>query len=61
MAERHLNGVVVLGEDVHAHFVADLKADFDDLQAAVVASEICTTSISSRGAAQSSIDTQLAP
>jgi len=43
---------VVLGGDVHAHYVADLKVDFDDARAPVVASEICGTSISSRGAAQ---------
>jgi alkaline phosphatase D len=52
VAERRVPGVVVLGGDVHAHYVADLKVDFDDARAPVVASEICGTSISSRGAAQ---------
>lgn len=40
---------VVLGGDVHANYVADLKLDFDDPKAAVLASEFCGTSISSQG------------
>ena len=52
VAERKLPGVVVLGGDVHAHYVADLKADHDDPRAPVVASEFCGTSISSRGMSQ---------
>lgn len=52
VAERKVPGVVVLGGDVHAHYVADLKADYDDAKAAVVATEFCGTSIASRGAAQ---------
>ena len=59
MAERKLPGVVVLGGDVHANFVADLKVDFDDLKAPAVASEFCGTSISSHGRAQASIDAAL--
>jgi alkaline phosphatase D len=38
---------VVLGGDVHMHFVADLKLDFDDPKSAVVASEFVGTSITS--------------
>ena len=49
VAERQVPGVVVLGGDVHAHHVADLKADFDDPRAPVLASEFCGTSISSHG------------
>jgi alkaline phosphatase D len=52
VAERRVPGVVVLGGDVHAHYVADLKVDFDDDRAPVVATEFCGTSITSRGAAQ---------
>lgn len=52
-AERKLPGLVVLGGDVHAHLVADLKADPDDAKAPVVATEFCGTSISSNGMAQS--------
>ena len=59
VAERKLPGVVVLGGDVHANFVADLKVDFDDLKAPAVASEFCGTSISSHGRAQASIDAAL--
>jgi alkaline phosphatase D len=54
--ERAVPGVVVLGGDVHAHYVADLKADFDDPGAPVVASEFCGTSISSLGLAQERVD-----
>ena len=39
---------VVIGGDVHAHWVADLKPDFDDPRSPVVASEFCGTSITSR-------------
>lgn len=59
VAERRLPGVVVLGGDVHANFVADLKLDFDDSKAAVVASEFCGTSISSHGRSQASVDAAL--
>jgi len=51
-AERGLTGLVTLGGDIHAHVAADLKADFGDPDAPVLASEFCTTSISSRGAPQ---------
>jgi len=49
VAERKVPGVVVLGGDVHANYVADLKLDWNDPKAAVVASEFCGTSISSLG------------
>ena len=60
VVERKVPGVVVLGGDRHANFVADLKTDFDDAKSPVVASEFCGTSISSRGPAQSGVDTALA-
>jgi alkaline phosphatase D len=53
--ERKVPGVVVLGGDVHAHYVADLKVDYDDARAPVVASEICGTSITSRGTASARV------
>ena len=56
IAERRLPGAVVLGGDVHMHAVAHLKTDFDDPRGAIVASEFCCTSISSRGASQLLID-----
>ena len=53
--DRGVRNLVVLGGDVHAHFVADLKTDFDDLKGPVVGSEFCGTSISSRGPSTSRI------
>ena len=55
-ADRRVPGVVLLGGDAHAHYVADLKADFDDSRAPVVATEFCGTSISSLGLAQQRVD-----
>ncbi|HSW24645.1 MAG TPA: alkaline phosphatase D family protein [Burkholderiaceae bacterium] len=59
VVDRKVPGVVVLGGDVHAHYVADLKVDFDDARAPVVATEFCGTSIASRGAAQERVDDML--
>jgi len=59
VAERKLPGVVVLGGDVHAHYVADLKADFDNAKSPVIATEFCGTSISSNGLAQSRVNAML--
>jgi alkaline phosphatase D len=56
VARRKLPGVVVLGGDVHANYVADLKADFDDPASPVVASEFCGTSITSWPLAQERIE-----
>ena len=56
IAERKLTGVVVLGGDVHSHCVADLKLDFDDARAPVVATEFCGTSITSLSLSQARID-----
>jgi len=44
---RRVSNPVVIGGDVHMHFVADLKLDFDDEKSPVVASEFTGTSISS--------------
>ena len=55
VAERQVPGVVVLGGDVHAHYVADLKVNYDDAKAATVASEFCGTSISSLGLPQARV------
>ena len=56
VAERRVAGVVVLGGDVHANFVADLKADFDRPQSPTVATEFCGTSITSHGRPQELLD-----
>ena len=47
---------VVIGGDVHAFFVSELKMDFDDARAPVVASEFVGTSISSQHGGQQSLD-----
>jgi alkaline phosphatase D len=47
ISARKLANPVVLGGDVHMHFVADLKLDFDDERSLVVASEFVGTSITS--------------
>jgi alkaline phosphatase D len=49
VADKRVPGVVVLGGDVHANYVADLKVDFDDPRSPVIASEFCGTSITSLG------------
>ena len=59
VAEKKVPGVVVLGGDIHANVVADLRVDFDDAKSAVIASEFCGTSISSHGPAQARIDAAL--
>ncbi|HEY8069949.1 MAG TPA: alkaline phosphatase D family protein [Burkholderiales bacterium] len=59
MAATRLANPVVIGGDVHMHWVADLKPDFGDAKSAVVASEFCGTSITSQGAPQNVTDTLL--
>jgi alkaline phosphatase D len=46
---------LVIGGDIHAFNVSQLKADFDDPASPVVATEIVTTSITSQGFAQERI------
>jgi alkaline phosphatase D len=48
LASRKPRNPVFVGGDVHAHFVAAVKAEFDDPRSAAVASEFCGTSISSQ-------------
>jgi alkaline phosphatase D len=57
--ERQATNVVVLGGDVHANYVADLKLDFDDATSHAVATEFCGTSITSEGMPQSRIEAAL--
>ena len=56
VAQRQVPGTVVLGGDVHANFVADLRVNARDERTPIVASEFCGTSISSHGAKQSTTD-----
>ena len=57
--EKRIANPVVIGGDVHTHWVADLKPDFDDAKSPVVASEFCGTSITSQGASQKQVDERL--
>jgi len=60
LAAHKIANPVVLGGDVHLFNVSDLKLDFDDPAAPVVASEFVGTSISSQAQAQSRFDPLLA-
>jgi alkaline phosphatase D len=59
VAGRRVPGVVALGGDVHANYVADLKTDFDDPKSPAVASEFCGTSITSEGGSQERLSAAL--
>ena len=59
LVARQPANTVVLGGDVHANYVADLKADLSDEKSPVLATEFCGTSISSQGLAQDRIDRAL--
>jgi alkaline phosphatase D len=48
-SERNVSNPVVIGGDIHAFMVAQLKADFDDPDSPSVASEFIGTSITSQG------------
>ena len=56
VAGNGLRSCLVLSGDAHTAFVCDLKRDFDDEQAAVIAAEFCGTSITSPGRAQTRTD-----
>ena len=59
LRERRIANPVVLGGDVHAFNVSELKADFDDPASAVVASEFVGTSITSQAWPQERLNTFL--
>ena len=56
IADNGLRSCVVLSGDAHCAFVSDLKRDFDDEQAPPIATELCGTSITSRGRPQRRTD-----
>ena len=56
VAAKAVPGVVVLGGDVHANYVADLVADFDKRGTPTIATEFCGTSITSLSVAQERVD-----
>lgn len=56
LAERRIANPLVIGGDVHCHYVTDIKRNFDDPASPVVASEFCGTSITSPSLAQDRVD-----
>jgi len=52
VAERNVANPVVLTGDVHKHYAADLKADFEDDNSATIGTEFVATSISTGGDGQ---------
>ncbi|MFN7086271.1 MAG: alkaline phosphatase D family protein [Burkholderiales bacterium] len=60
IAARRIANPLVIGGDVHMAAVADLKTDFDDARAPVVASEFVGTSITSQGPSRQRVETLLA-
>jgi alkaline phosphatase D len=56
VADNDVRSCVVFSGDEHVAFVADLKRNFGNAQAPVVATEFCCTSITSAGRMQSAID-----
>jgi alkaline phosphatase D len=56
IAEKRITNPVVIGGDVHMSVVADLKVDFEDPRAPVVATEFVCTSITSQGRPQRQIE-----
>jgi alkaline phosphatase D len=55
IVERKARDTVVLSGDVHCNYLCDLKRRVDDPPGAVIATEVCGTSISSSGLAQERI------
>src|SRR5439155_23978109 len=49
MRDTRLANPVVIGGDIHSFWANDLKVDFDDLQAPIIASEFVGSSITSPG------------
>jgi alkaline phosphatase D len=56
LAQQRPANPLVLGGDVHSYWVCDLKADVDDAQSPVVATEVCGTSITSQSVPQARVD-----
>jgi alkaline phosphatase D len=56
LAARRPSNPLVIGGDVHSHWVCDLKPEFDDPQSPVIATEFCGTSITSQGPPQQRTD-----
>jgi alkaline phosphatase D len=54
--DRELRSCVVLTGDTHVSYVCNLKPDFGDAQAEPVASELCGTSVTSKGRPQAEVE-----
>jgi alkaline phosphatase D len=59
IAEQRPSNPVVIGGDVHAFWVTDLKTDFDKAKAPIVATEFVGTSITSQAPAQERFEAML--
>src|SRR5690606_33076339 len=55
-ARHRVRNPLVIGGDVHANWVCDVKADFGDPRSPTIATEFCTTSITSQGLPQAQLD-----
>lgn len=60
IAEKRIANPLIIGGDVHLSAVADLRTDFDDVRAPVIATEFVGTSISSQGPSQKRVEVVLA-
>lgn len=59
MVARRLSNPLIVGGDVHACYAADILAEPAEGRGAVVASEICGTSITSQGPSEIAVQSQL--
>ena len=57
LAQPRAANPVVIGGDVHMHLVSDIKADYDDPKAPVLATEFTGTSITSQGMSPKVLET----
>ncbi len=60
VAQMRPSNPLVIGGDMHANWVADLKVDFDNPRSKVIATEFCGTSITSEGPTQKQVQAVLA-
>lgn len=59
LQKHKINNALIVGGDVHTSFAADVKADFDKPDSAIVATEFTGTSLTSAGLPQAKIDEYL--
>ncbi len=56
VSNRKTSNTIIVGGDIHAYAVSDLKLDFDDPKSPTIATEFCGTSISSQGPPATDVD-----